>query len=155
MKSKHNKKRAELGDNIMIVFDMIIYIIIALGIVTGISLFFGSEYDTRISDAAQINYMISNCIQNNQFDFDLEQKDLLPFFYQTCNLNQEVINQYLGFNIERNGVVLLKQNYDHTLCKLTARNPQLPKCSESSFILNHDNYLIKTSSKQTIRRTIG
>jgi hypothetical protein len=78
--------RGEAGDQLMFVTFLFLLIIIAVGIVTGTSLFFAKTYDFRGVEADLLNNKIRECLAKNEIKFSGDN------LYQQCEINKEVVD---------------------------------------------------------------
>jgi len=143
-------KKAEAGDQIMIFAFLLILFIIGGGIAFGVSLFFTSDYDTRQVDADLLNYKIKSCLSDNDIDFSNPKN-----FYTTCNINKNITQEFFLILIKQNQKEVFNYHGDETQCSLSEKNPNYPKCTNSTLIKNNNEYYIMTGSNQHSRRLIS
>src|SRR3989344_8746406 len=99
---KNKKAETESGEFLMLSAYIIIMVTIGAGIWAGISFFFSSEYDFQMIDAKILNDKISSCIQNNEIDWSVENKDsLTQDFLAKCQINQKAINNPMFIQIKK------------------------------------------------------
>jgi hypothetical protein len=95
-------RKAQAGDQLMVFWFIFLMVILAGGIIAGIYIFFGSEYDFRKVDAQVLNYRVQKCLSENEINWSGTQ-ELNDDFYQKCRLNKEVINETLFVLISFDG----------------------------------------------------
>ncbi len=154
-----NKKAEETGDQIMVFAFMFLLVIIGVGIWLGVSIYFGSSYDSRQVDANLLLYKVENCFTNsNIIEFQGD-------FYAICGINQGVVenNQLMIKVCSGNDVNSCINNASSFLffgknlavdCALTGGNSNnaYPKCSNDEITKDGKSYIIITGSNQQIRR---
>lgn len=122
--------------------------IIFTGIWMGTSMFFGSEYDARQIDADILHSKIRTCLQENKFDWTINETDLEKQFYETCDVNENVIKSHLGLEISVNNEIKIKWNGDLTQCQLSDKNDNFPICKNSTLTQNSNTIQIIAGSSQ-------
>jgi len=139
-------KKAQLGEQMTFFAFLFLLIIIGLGIVAGVYIFFGSGYDFRSVDADLLNYKIRNCISNNLLDDNFKNN-----FYEICKIDLKVIE-------DKNYIIRIladeKEFFDfgdELQCELSAKNINYPKCTSVNFNSNGKNIFILTGSNQQSR----
>ncbi|MBI5804360.1 hypothetical protein HY450_03890 [Candidatus Pacearchaeota archaeon] len=134
------KNKAQAGNITMIVVFVAILMIIASGIVIGISAFFSSEDAFRKTDAEVLNTKIKNCFIENSVSEKLD-------IYELCSLNEEVIKRNYIIEIKQNGEAFY--NYGDTeKCLLGDENQAFPICSTSTLKKDEKTFTITTGSNQ-------
>src|SRR3989344_5548214 len=104
---KNKKAETESGEFLMLSAYIIIMVTIGAGIWAGISFFFSSEYDFQMIDAKILNDKISSCIQNNEIDWNVQDKNfLVQNFLAKCRINQDVIDNSMFIQIKKEGLEL-------------------------------------------------
>jgi hypothetical protein len=125
-------KKAVAGPQTMIWAFALIVIVMCLGIVLAVSIFFAADYDFRQADADILNYKLNDCLAKNEIDFTLSPEQFAEKLYVLCDLNKQVIeeNFFMHIKSEQNEYVLGKG--DQTQCALSEKNTNYPKCRYSS-----------------------
>lgn len=88
-----NKKADE---RVLSIYLFIVYIIVSIGIVSGVILFYGSPFDVRIAEAGVLNSKVVDCLVEQG---KLKQSVLVEGFdlLNTCHLNfKDNIQKYKG-----------------------------------------------------------
>src|SRR3989338_3963594 len=86
-------KKSQLGNMIAGAAIFLMFgAFIALGILGGAYLYFGFPYDTRQIEADILNYQVTSCIKNHQFDWESSLQALNAEFLKVCSLNPYIIN---------------------------------------------------------------
>lgn len=138
-------KKAGTGDQIMILPFLFLLLIITAGIITGIYIFFGSDYEFRKTDADLLNHKIKSCLSNNEIDWSNSEN-----FFTTCDINQDITQEDFIIHIEKNGEVVYDYG-DEVACTLSEKSSKYPKCTNSSL----NQYSITVGSNQFKRSQIG
>jgi len=149
-------RRGALGEQMMVVVFVFELLMMLLAIAGGIYLFFGKGYDFRQNDAQMLNSQVRECISNYNPDFT---KDT---WYQTCNLNKDVISKYdrikickgdlgLGDCINADSsAYILGGSGDFVACGLAGvgKNSNYPGCAFGTVSRGNNDYSIITISTQ-------
>ena len=148
-------KKADAGDFAMIFSFIFLLLIVGVGIVAGVIIVFGSEYDFRQAEAETLNYAIKNCISENQDYFSSITKDTLKNeLYGKCRLNKDVVEKNNIIKIDRNDEILFLFG-DSVKCGIKG-NENYPKCSQDTLIIKSNNndisFSILTGSSQRAGR---
>lgn len=155
-KIKEMNKRGEVGDQVMLIVFILLLVLISVGVVSGVLIFFGSEYDFRQASAEVLNYNIRNCLDKEGID-----ADFFSNLYQRCGLNEGIINSsYIVKICENSKDCIMEQNYkfswgDAVKCGLKGAfgNVNYPRCSIREITVQGVTYTIITGSKQGRRIT--
>ncbi|MCX8158931.1 MAG: hypothetical protein N3D20_01420 [Candidatus Pacearchaeota archaeon] len=141
IKNKKNKK-GQLGKQMMLFYFIFLLIIIGLGIVGGIYIFFGKEYDFREREANLISYKVERCIAESD---NIEQ--IKNNFYSACGIKKEVFEKTNAIRVLDGNDVLYSYG-DVTLCegKEIEKSEEYPKC----FVKVFGKYKIIVASNQRI-----
>lgn len=141
-------KRA--GEEIITPWLIVVWAIILIGIVAGILIFYSAQADARQKEAEILNFKIEDCLKENFDDFDL---------FQDCKINKEMIEDsglyYIKIKINDEVSDYGVRNFE-TLCNLSEKNENFPKCYETEFYIQKDKlYKIKilTASNQLGAKT--
>ncbi len=150
-------KIAQLGSQMMIFAFLFLLFVIGVGIVIGISIFFGEEYEFRKVDADILNYKLRECISQKDINWDLAQDEIEKEIFEKCNLNEAILKQDFTISIKLNGEI--KYNLGvASKCSLSEKNKEFPKCTESNVVknINGDSktFSILAGSEQNIREKI-
>lgn len=142
-------KKAALGAQTMVFVFILIILLILGGLVLGISMFFGSEYDFREVDASLLNYRLQKCFAENEFNFALPEKEFEKEFYSSCQLDQNATTQNFFIYITYDDKTIYETGPgDITQCALADKNPNYPKCVNSTLTKNQKTIFIQTGSNQ-------
>lgn len=147
-------KRGEVGDQVMLIIFIFLLVLISVGVVSGVLIFFGSEYDFRQVGAEVLNYNIRNCLDKEGID-----SSFFSNLYERCGLNEGIINSsYIVKICENSQDCIMEQNYkfshgDAVQCGLTGAfgNINYPKCSIREITIQGVTYTIIIGSKQARR----
>ncbi len=150
---KNKKAETESGEFLMLLAYIMIMVAIGAGIWTGISFFFGSEYDFRLTDAKILNDKISTCIQNSEINWNNQDKDFLTQdFLAKCQINQNALNNSLFIQIKKGDLELLRLGKgDEVQCSFSEKNILYPKCFNSTIYKDNNTesqFFILTGSNQ-------
>jgi hypothetical protein len=128
----HNTK-AQIGEQIMNLSLILQLVVLALGIVIGVWIFFyNSDYDFRGVDANILNTKIKQCLLDQQLDFALPQDQFEQELYQKCQLDSKVLQENWVIGIYLDGNQVYKKG-DIVSCQLQDKNEDFPRCAESTF----------------------
>lgn len=147
-------KKALLGNQLMIFVFIIILIIIAVSIVTGVSMYYGKEYDFRKVDAQLLNYKITRCLAENEIDFSLPFEKLENEIFTLCDLNKQVIEDNFYIKISVNGELKFKEK-DADVCALSDKNENFPVCIETESQINSKTFTVLTGSSQRTKEKVA
>jgi hypothetical protein len=147
-------KKATTGPQTMIWSFFLIVFLIGIGIAVVMALYFGSDYDFRETDATLLNYRLSSCLSENDFDFTIPLEDFKQQIYKTCGLNQQTVEEEFYVFMQKG-----ENNYkigsgDHTQCALADKNPDFIKCVSNQIVKSDGILLIETGSNQKAQRVI-
>jgi hypothetical protein len=120
-------KRAQAGDQLTVFIFFFLLMVVAAGIVIGVFLFYGKDYDFRYVDAETEIYIVKQCISENTIDWNSPDD-----FYSKCNLNKKNFQNEMTFKITENGkdVAIWK---DVVGCELASKNIGFPRCVNETF----------------------
>lgn len=135
-------KKGELGNQVMLFSFFFLLVVIGVGIVAGVWLFYGQGYDFRQAEAEVLNYEIKKCLVNEKID----KSSFADEFYEKCRLNKEVVEQGIVKIIRDNEIVF--SIGDEVQCGLSEKNENYPKCVEREIGV----YKVLTGSNQRVRR---
>src|SRR3989344_9290281 len=133
---------------------LFILIIIGAGIVLGTSAYFGAQYDFRAEDSLLLNYKIKNCINN--IDFTIEE-NFEKYFLDKCNLNEQTIKKDFLINLYVDTSLKYTSGKDGSICKLSEKNKDYPKCTDSVFVKlidgqNKEVRILTGSNQKSVKR---
>ncbi|MDP4039378.1 MAG: hypothetical protein Q8P57_02255 [Candidatus Pacearchaeota archaeon] len=156
-----NRKGGAPGKGILFFIFFFMGIMIAGGLVGGVSAFYGKGYDFRGVDAFNLYDVVSECFDKPDF-FIEEFTENTEKFYELCRLSKDVLEKghlvYIKEVLKTNdGKEFFVGVYDFkTQCFLEARgkNKNLPVCK--SGVLNKDGreFEIIIGSNQNSRKGI-
>lgn len=157
-------KKGVLGEQMMFFSFIFLMGVVGAGIVIGVYMFVGAEFDFRGSDANMLSYRLKNCIS----DLDSPQIEGIKgdggniLLYSLCGLNKEVVEKYNKIKICRgetnsmdcigeqdSGKIVFSSGGDFEPCGFE-KESRLLGCSVADF----EEYTIIATSKQGIRRNI-
>ena len=143
-------KKAQAGNALMIFWFIFLLILVGGGIVIGIGMFFGSEYDFRQVDADLLNIKINSCLQENPLDFSKTNSEIENEIFEKCKINEKLSEHGLFILIKNKTQeqILKIGSGDNTQCALADRNENFPRCENSTIILAKEKYFIFTGSNQ-------
>jgi|SRR3989344_2252816 len=136
------------GEALMFFAFMFLILIIAAGIVFGVSSFYGKGYEFRHVEAQLLRDNVLGCFSNNDFfeqGFD---------FYATCKINEGVIgsDKYLIYirNLKDEGVFSIGVADYLNQCSFRGAegNDDFPKCANGTFTKGNDNFYYVFGSNQ-------
>ena len=136
-----NRKAAD--DQIMVFVFFILVFIVGAGLMAGVFMFFGSEYDIRKTDADILNYRIQKCISENP-----EITDNIQNLLDSCQLNKETIETNYQILIYLDETIIYGQENLLAECTLGEKNADYPKCSNSLVDVEGKNVKIITGANQ-------
>jgi hypothetical protein len=148
-------RRGQLGDQISVIYFIVLFVIIGLGLFWGTYSFFGNGYDLREIQSKWLSDDIQKCLLSNSLDFTNKKE-----FFKVCNLNENILNEN-GFIIRlcKGNCYISKEeplfsvNSNYQLCgfgELTSKNS--PKCSEKNFTLKNQEVHLIVGSKISPKR---
>jgi hypothetical protein len=144
---KLKNKRAQLGDQVMIIPFLFLLIVIGIGITAGVYLFYGAEYDFRQVQADILNFRVKNCVLDKEIDFSSETD-----FFEKCGIFFGVQKKEVLIEISSDGERIFGWG-DETACLLSGKNDEYPKCKITEFEKNEKTFKVLTGSNQFSRRT--
>ena len=155
-------RKGDVGDQINVFGFLFLILIIGVGIVIGVLIFFGKGYDFREGEAKLLNYKIKECLLKNELN-----KEFFLGFFQKCKLDKDVIEKNNIIRICENSEdcvfednkekVLIFVGSNFRACKFEGvrGNENFPKCSIQSLEKAGKKYEIITGSSQISRRLQG
>ncbi len=151
-------KRGAVGHQIMAFSYLFILFMLALGIVLGVLIVYGENYDFKESDSSVLNYKIRDCILHNEIKEGFFNENV---FYDACGLNKKALldNKYMIkiCNTEdcvesTSFKISLGSNFDSCLFEGAKENKLFPKCDISEIEKNSEKFFIVTGSNQEVVR---
>jgi hypothetical protein len=148
-----NRKGAA-GDQTMSFAWIFMLFFIAVMLVGGVVLFFGSDIDTRGIESAQMSAKIKDCIISDKID--MKNKIDIEMIESKCGIDGKILTDYFILSIYRGEEKLINMK-DTTSCDFKGAEDNLyyPRCREDSFIFNGESYSIKVGGHQYSRRGLG
>src|SRR3989338_4815538 len=122
-------RRAETGSQVLFFEFLFLLIVVSIGIITGVTLFFGSEYEFRYVDASVLNFKIRECLINNEIDWNVN-GDL----YVKCGLSREIVERDYTLEIEKlndKKIVIVNKAPENCKFERGKSKDNFPKCLES------------------------
>ena len=131
----HNKR----GDEVMSVWNILIWVIILIVIVSSVFIFRSSKMDVREIEAEILSQRIERCVNNPSFDISMlnDEENSLEF----CGLNSEMIIKsgyfYIGMNFEGINNIEVGNKDIVTQCALKeeARARAFGSCADDSVLM--------------------
>lgn len=147
-------KRGELGDQVMLIVFIFLLVLISVGVVSGVLIFFGSEYDFRAVSSEVLNYNIRDCLNREGID-----SNFFGNLYVKCGLNEKVINSSYIIKIcadSKDCISDAEPKFvygDAVQCGLrgTFSNVNYPRCTIKEIKNDGIIYSVIVGSKQTRR----
>lgn len=151
-------KLGQLGETMLLPAVLFVMVIIAVGMVVGVSLVLGSDYEFRKVDSKILNYQLKECI------IDSSSGNIRENVFSNCNINKNVIeNNKMFFKIceginaqecssSSNSLVMSGSNFESCFFIAAKENYEYPKCTISEFSLDGKHYSIISGSNQEMRR---
>ncbi len=147
-------RRGEVGSQVLFFEFLFLLIIVSIGIIAGITLFFGSEYEFRHVDAGILNLRIRECLRETEIDWSIN-GDL----YVKCRLNREIVERDYTLEIENldlKDIVIVNKAPENCKFEGGKSNDNFPKCVEKeSKGINGEKYRVLTGSNQKIKKEIA
>jgi len=137
-----SNNKAQLGNQILIFQFIFLILLISIGLFAGISLFFSQEYNYKLQDASLLNSKIRSCLSSNNLSQNPD--EFKQQLFSICSINQKVIEENFIVKIKLNSHTLYNHKADETVCSLSDKNPEFPRCISSSYM----RYSILTGSNQ-------
>ncbi len=154
MKRNFLGRRASVGDQTMSFGWLFLMMFVAVGIVGGVILFFGSDIDIRGIESSQLAARVKGCIMSK----NLEIGDALTLekLASACKIDSKVISDVYVFSLYKGEKQLLNIG-DSISCdfKGTEKNEYYPKCREERFSFEEVKYTIRVGSHQITRRELA
>ena len=159
MKNKMNKK-AESGQQVMVFAFLFLLVLIGMGIVGGVVVYYGKGADFRKIDSEILNYRIRECLSES---INLQQ--FKENFSSLCSLNKTVLEDK-GFTIKvcqdlspeecansKESIFELGNTHIQA-CFINAaeNNPEYVKCTKTEFFDKGEKFSIITGSNQRIAK---
>lgn len=157
-----NNKKAQLGEQMMFFIFIFLLLVIGGGIVIGLYMFMGGEFNYYSVDANVLSEKIAACVESGALTGleSVEKENLNGFIMQRCNLNSEVIGNYNQIKIcSSTGKPedcinadnpIFSTGGDFTACGLTG-GEQFLGCSLREAAGGGKAYSIIATSRQKIR----
>jgi len=151
-----NNKKAEIGTQLMFFLFIFVLLLTGIGIVAGVTIFFGREYDFREIDAKILSYKIIKCLEKNK----IEKGDA---FLKSCGIKEETIGEEIFLKVcinsenclietDKNKIIFVKgKNFQLCGFKGAKRNKNYPICIERTFEKLKDEYEIVSASNNKIK----
>ncbi len=147
-----------VGHQVMAFSFFFVLFMIAVGIVLGVLIVYGEEYEFREADAKILNYNIRKCIFSNEINEDFFNDNK---FYDVCNLNKNVLleQKYIIKVCESDECVLseeakvsLGSDFNPCLFEGTKDNKFFPKCEISRIKKDTREFIVVTGANQEVSR---
>jgi len=147
-------KKADLGDHLMIFGFLFLVVVIAFGLMAGVYIYFGAEYDFRQVEADVLNYKIRECILSSEIDWNSADD-----FYDRCGFDKSVLEENnkikvckgVGDCISGASVFVLGSGFQECGFEAAEENKNFPRCSIRSLKKEGDSYEIITAGSQLRR----
>lgn len=130
---KKMNKKGKLGEQLSVVYFIMLLVLIALGLVWGVNIFFGKGYDVRKSESVFHAQEFKKCIEKGIIPSNEES------FYNSCGFNKEVLerNKFIiriceGGCFIPNPIILVSMNSNYEPCRFKeVRSTSYPLCAEA------------------------
>lgn len=154
-------KRGETGSQIMFVVFLSLLLVVGAGIVFGVYMFYGGEYEFRNEEAGALLVHIENCLMEKGIPLQSE-------FIKTCGLNE---NYVIGskeeimiklceikagedcFEDYTAGTIVFGSNFP--ACKFAGRGESYPRCKSSEIALGNVEYELIVGNNKHARRILA
>ena len=131
-------RKGDVGNQVMIFSFLFLLFVIGVGLVAGVFMFYGFDYEFRDVEAAELSFVIQECMLENEVNDEFKES-----FFDVCNLDKEVIEESgMGFKICRDtrdcineDNVFLQSGGNFQTCDFEGarKNEAFPKCVKKSF----------------------
>jgi len=145
-------KNKKAGEKILSIWWFFVLVIIAGGVVIGVTMFYVGDSDVRGLEADVLASKILDCIvESGEIDMEISKENI----FEKCNLNKEILdesgNYYVNISVFREDNSLEKEirfgaNIFEKDCKIREKviAPDFAVCSEKSvFVFDRDNKKLK------------
>ena len=142
--------KSQAGNFAVIFWFIFLLVLTTIGLVAGVVIFFGEEYDFRQVDSDILNKKINDCLQKKEID--LEAENFSREIEKKCSLNLEVIKEDYFLLIKKDENILFDVGQgDETQCALAEKNINFPRCSNSTLTIENNLFFIQAGSSQKRR----
>jgi len=148
--------KGDTGNQMMSLFYVFLMLVVAVGLSTGIFIFFGAEYQFKQIDADEMYLKVSDCVLQNSLG------EIGNNFYSVCGINKPVAEKYFRVKICVNGnsdcvvsdssLFVLGSDFQSCVLKGIKDNSNFPRCVNGFVKKGSDNVEIIAGSQQKIRR---
>lgn len=153
-------KRGSLGDMTLFMPYLFLMIVILVGIVSGIVIFFGEGYNFKYAEANAIADKVEECFSSKHFILDFS--NLEDELRKTCLMDIGIFNDAnlilrvcLDSNnciSDRNPIFTIGANFQSCGFDGSKENSAFPICASRSFFINDKKIDIVAGSNQKLRR---
>jgi hypothetical protein len=157
---KMRNRKGQLGEQILVFPFFFFLVVIGVGIVAGMLLYFGEGYDFRSIDAEVLNYRIRECLMDGKLDLNsLSGEEIKNQIFEKCGMNKKVLGEKrFVIEIKRasDGKVIYEFGSSENCLLNVKENRAFPICKEGEVDINGERYEIMTGSNQEkIGRRVG
>jgi hypothetical protein len=153
---KRINNRGTVGDQLMIFQFLFLLFIVGIGIVAGVAILYGGDYDSRKVEAEILNYRVKECFLANE--------KISDDFFGKCDFDQKIIEKYYKIRIcegedytscAAGDSFVFSSGSNFQACFLNEEGEEkLLNCEVSDVKKDGQNFVILTSSSQIGRTEI-
>lgn len=132
--------KAELGEQMFLIYFIFLLIIITVGIVAGSYSAFGKPYDSRKVDSALLLNHVEQCLENTPQLSEVRIRAVLA----NCGIDKQMLEKGFTLALYVEGKEVFR-NGDTVVCGLEYKYPNGPRCSYETINLDIDNSLKEVS----------
>jgi ADP-glucose pyrophosphorylase len=108
--------------------------VIAVGIVAGTGLFYGSDYEFRLTESLLLNKKVKDCVTS----FGVNNQRLKNDFFGACKINESIVDKGLGIKvcvdssnciIEKNPLIQEGSNFQVCGIERNSKKDEFPRCA--------------------------
>ncbi len=146
-------RKGEVGNQVMFFSFLFLLFVIAVGIVAGVALFYGFDYEFRNVEAELLRVQTERCVLNNELNDSFRDN-----FFDKCGFNKDVIeNSGLKIRVcidgndcitEDKAYISVGSNFQTCDFEGAKANDAFPKCVKKIFVKEGRNIEIITASGQ-------
>jgi hypothetical protein len=101
-----------------------------------------------------LNHKITECLSENNIDFDLAKEEIEKQLFDVCSLNKNSTKEHFLIFIKQNNNEKFKWGLDETKCALGETSKNYPKCIDSLITKADSEIFILTGSNQRGRKKV-
>ncbi len=147
-------KKGSVGDQTMSFSWLFVMMFVAMGIVGGVVMFFGSDIDVRGIESAQFTSLVKECIMKGKLEIKSELT--LEKLSDVCKFDSKTIRDTLILSLYKGEKQLLNVG-DTIACdfKGSENNYYYPRCRMEEFSFEGVKYNIRVGSHQITKRGLA